>query len=66
MPEPAPAVREQLVVREQRLEHVHLQLETVRLFGVDGEVNVGLARLQRQFPNNRQHRRDGFTLARNS
>ena len=42
-PEPAPAVGEQLVVGEQRLEHVELQLEPVGFLGVDGEMDVGLA-----------------------
>ena len=43
MPKPAPAVGEQFVVGEQRLEHVHLQLEPVGLLGIDGEMDVGLA-----------------------
>ena len=42
-PEAAPAVGEQLVVGEQRLEHVHLQLEPVGFLGIDGEMDVGLA-----------------------
>ena len=48
MSEPAPAIREQAVVGEQRLQHVHLELEPVRLFRVDRQVDVGLARLPRQ------------------
>ena len=40
-PEPAPAVREQLVIGKQRFEHVELEFEPVGLFGVDGEMDVG-------------------------
>ena len=42
-PEPAPAIGEQRVVGEQRLEQVHRQLEPVGFLGVDGEMDVGLA-----------------------
>ena len=42
--EPAPVVREQLVVGDQRLEHIHLQFETFVLFRIDGEVDVGFRR----------------------
>ena len=44
-PETAPAVREQRVIGKQRLEHVELELEPVGFFGVDGEMDVGLAPL---------------------
>ena len=56
-PEAAPAIGEQLVVGEQRLEHVELQLEPVGFLGVDGEMNVGRARLERQLAHDRQDRR---------
>ena len=42
MPKPPQPFGEQSVVGEQRLEHVHLQLEPVGLLGVDGEMDVGL------------------------
>ena len=54
MPEPAPAVGEQAVVGEQRLEHVHLQLEPVRFLGVDGQMDVGRAGLGRELAEDRQ------------
>ena len=59
-PEAAPAVREQLVVGKQRLEHVHLQLEPVGFLGVDGEMDVGLGSLERQLANHRHDRRDAL------
>ena len=62
--EPAPAVREQRVVGEQRLEHVELELEPVGLLGVDGEMDVGLRCLQRQLAHDRKHRGDRFGLMR--
>ena len=59
-PEPAPAVREQAVVGEQRLDHVQRQLEPVGFLGVDGEMDVGRAGLERQLAQHRQHRRLGL------
>ena len=58
--EAAPAVREQLVIGEQRLEHVELQLEPVGFLGVDGEVDVRLRRLERQLADDRNDRRKRF------
>ena len=60
MPKPAPAVREQAVVGEQRLQHVHLEFEPIRLFRVDRQVDVGLARLLRQFLKDREDVRLGL------
>ena len=63
-PEPAPdrPLGEQLVVGEQRLEHVELQLEPVGLLGIDGEMDVGLGSLERELAHDRQHRGDRFGL----
>ena len=52
-PEAAPTVREQLVVGKQRFEHVDLELEPVRLFGVDCEMDVSLRSLECQLTNKR-------------
>ena len=65
-PEPAPAIGEQLVVGEQRLEHVHLQLEPVGFLGVDREMDVGLRCFQRQLANDRNDRRERFVAMGNS
>ena len=59
-PETAPAVREQRVIGKQRLEHVELELEPVGFFGVDGQMDVGLRRLERELAHDRHHRRHGF------
>ena len=40
---------EQLIVGEQRLEHIELQFEPIRFLGVDGEVHIRRVPLQRQF-----------------
>ena len=61
-----PAVCEQLIVGDQRLDDVHRQLEPVGLLGVDGEMDVGLRRHQRQLADDRHQRRHGLGVVRNS
>ena len=51
--------REQVVIARQGLDDVHRQFEPVGLFGVDGEVDIGIARLGNQRPEHRQQTGDG-------
>ena len=46
--EAAPSGGEQLIIGEQRLEHIELQFEPIRFLGVDGEVHIRLRCFQRQ------------------
>ena len=57
-PEPGPSVGEQFIVCEQRLKHVHLQFEPVRLLGVDGEMHFGLGGYQRELTHHRDYGRE--------
>ena len=53
---PLPAAREQAVVGHQRLDDVQRQFQPLGLFGVDGEVDVGIARFRRQIAQHRHQR----------
>ena len=59
-PEAAPAFVKQFVVGKQGLEYVELEVEPVGFLRVDGEMDAGFRRLERELANHRNRGRKRF------